>query len=105
MKEVSATEAFDSFAYQIRKAIGSYVAILGGLDTIILTATASERSPTLRHLILSNLDSIGIKLDLEKNELCIGRDGLISKKDSEVTILIVKTDESDEILRASESIN
>jgi acetate kinase len=100
--EVEAEKAIASFVYQIKKAIGAYAAALGDLDTIILTATASERSSILRQLILIDLTSFGIKLDIEKNESCIGRDGIISDKESTVTIMVVKTDEADEILRVSE---
>lgn len=100
--DVEATNVIASFVYHIKKAIGAYTAILGGLNIIVLTATASERSPILRKLILGELSSLNINLDSEKNEACIGRDGLISDKDSIVSILVIKTDEADEMLRVCE---
>jgi acetate kinase len=100
--DIEAEKAIASFVYQIKKVIGSYAAALGGLDAIILTATASERSSILRQLILSELALLGIKIDIEKNEFFIGREGLISKKDSEVAVFVIKTDEADEMLRVSE---
>lgn len=100
--DADATNAIASFVYQIKKVIGAYTAILGGLNAVILTATASERSPILRKLILSDLSILNIKLDIEKNEVCVGRDGLISVPDSPVSVLVVKTDEANEILRVSE---
>lgn len=66
--EMEAEKTIASFVYQIKKAIGSYAVVLGGLDAIILTATASERSSILRQLILSELTLLGLKLDIEKTK-------------------------------------
>lgn len=97
--------AIRSFVYQIQKAIGSYVAALGGIDALVLTATASERNPELRKLIVSNLGGLNIKINTELNEQCLSRDGIISLDDSEVEVLVVKTDESSEMLLASEVVS
>ena len=99
-----ATTAVDAFIYHLQKTIGGYVAILGGLDTLILTATASERSPALRSLLLSSLAVLGIELDVSKSDGCINRDGVISKTESSVTVAVIKTAEADEILHQSLTI-
>ncbi len=101
--EKEAIEAIDSFVYQIQKAIGSYVAVMGGIDALVFTATASERSPLLRSLITEPLSFFNINIDKEKNDLCLSRDGVITGTGSLVEILVIKTDESDEILLATES--
>jgi acetate kinase len=100
----AAQDAISSFIYHIQKAIGSYVAIMGGLDTLIFTATASERSPSLRSLVVEKLSGLHIQINEEKNERCVSRDGMISEDDSAVAVLVIKTDEADEILRASETV-
>ena len=95
----SATLAIASFVHQIRKAIGAQLLVLGGVDTIVFTATAGERSPVLRALIMENLEDIGILIDEDKNEACVSRDGVISDFNSKI-----KTDEAAEILYASEEV-
>ena len=96
--------AVDTFVYQIQKAIGGYVVALGGVDQIIFTATASERSPILRALLCAPLEAIGAVLDADKNEVCLGRDGVISTFSSPVKIVVVKADEAGEILALAEQV-
>src|SRR6187431_2508016 len=55
--------ALDMNAYRIRKFIGSYVAVLNGLDAIIFTAGIGENSAFMRNLICTDLDYYGIELD------------------------------------------
>ncbi len=98
-----ASEAVESFVYHIQKAIGGYAAVLGGIDALIFTATASERSPLLRTLIAEPLKGLNIILDKEKNDLCLSRDGVISPDNSPVLVMVIKTNEADEILRVSKS--
>ncbi len=100
----SATLAIASFVYQIRKAIGAQMFILGGVDTIVFTATAGERSYLLRSLIMENLEDLGILIDPDKNEACVSRDGVISDFTSKIKVAVIKTDESAEILYASEEV-
>lgn len=100
----SATLAIASFVYQIRKAIGSQLLLLGGVDTIVFTATAGERSSVLRALIMENLEDVGIMIDQDKNEACVGRDGVISDFTSKIKVAVIKADEAAEILYASEEV-
>ncbi|MEZ4104065.1 MAG: hypothetical protein R3B60_02130 [Candidatus Paceibacterota bacterium] len=103
-KNIIAEKAVSAFVYQLKKAIGSYFAILGGLDMIIFTATAAERSPVLRSYIIDGLGDLGIKIDQDKNQLCVSKDGVISEGGSKVKVVVIKTDESDEIYRISKGV-
>ena len=100
--QAKATAAIDSFIYHLPKAIGGYLAILGGVDAIILTATASQRSPQLRQLLLQSLAPLGILLDTEKNDAAINKEAVISTNQSPIKVLVIKTNEADEILKNSE---
>lgn len=104
-KDQVATDAISSFVYHIQKAIGSYVAILGGVDAVIFTATASERSAVLRSLIVENLSGLGISIMADKNEACLSRDGVLSADDSQVVVMVLKTDEANEMLSISETFS
>lgn len=90
--------------HRIKKYIGSYVAILGGLDLLILTATTNERNATARGLFFSGLEHLGVAIDEEKNKsLEENTDGLISP-DNDVKIAVVHTDEMGNIAAIAESL-
>ena len=72
---------------------------MGGVDLLIFTATAGERSPALRSMITADLSDLGISLDTEKNDLCIGKNGVISQVGSVVKVAVIKSDESAEVMR------
>lgn len=98
-KEFEAVLAIDMFVHQIHKQIGAHIATLGGLDAVVLTATAVVRNPELRSLLLSGLQPLGIELDTEKNEELIGIEGFINKNDSKIKIAVMETDEMGEIAK------
>ena len=51
------------YAYRIKKFIGSYAAILNGLDAIVFTAGVGENDALTRKLTATNLQFLGIELD------------------------------------------
>ena len=102
--EEIATETLAAFIYQLQKTIGGYAAILGGLDAIVLTATASERSPAMRDMLLRSLQFLGFGFDTYENAACINRDGIISTKESAVTVAVIKTNEAEEMAHLSLTI-
>lgn len=93
-----ANAGLQAFVYQIQKAIGGMVYCLGGVDAFIFTATAVERNPTLRSLILKELVNFGFVLDQEKNEEVVSRDGEIGTKKATVKIAVIKARETREML-------
>ncbi|MBI3633695.1 MAG: acetate/propionate family kinase [Candidatus Vogelbacteria bacterium] len=91
--------ALDSFAYGVRKYIGSYMAVLDGLDLLVFTATIGERSNIMRERICNVLDGLGIFLDETKNSGTVSIDGFINQENSSIKIAVVTTDEMGEIMR------
>ena len=59
--------AVDEFTYVIRKFIGSYVAVLGGLDMLVFTGGIGENDAATRAEVCSGLESMGILLDPDLN--------------------------------------
>ncbi len=59
--------AIDLFCYKIKKQIGAYAAVLGGVDSLIFSGGIGERSAEIRQRICSDLGFLGIVLDEEKN--------------------------------------
>lgn len=102
--DYEARVAVEAFVYHIRKAIGGYAAVLGGIDTLILTATAAERNPLVRARICSGLEGLGIVLSEKENEACGGRSGILSHEKSTTKIVVVHTDEMGEIARSADRV-
>lgn len=86
--------ALDKLAFAVKKYIGAYTAILGGLDMIVFTATIGERSFPVRQRICSDLRHLGIVLDKEKNNQDPLKDTFIQAVDSKVEIAVFHTNEA-----------
>ncbi len=85
-----AKEAIELFCYQTKKWIGSFAAVLGGLDTLVFSGGIGEHSPEVRSKICDNLEFLGIELDGIKNR---NNDGVISVEASKVSVRVIKTNE------------
>ncbi len=96
--------ALDSFAYNIKKYIGSYMAVLGGLDLLVFTATIGERSNIMRERICAGLADLGLVLDKNKNDQTISTDGFIHKDGQPISIAVLTTDEMGEMAREMEKL-
>jgi acetate kinase len=95
--------AIQVFAHSLRKYIGAYAAIMGGVDAIIFTGGIGENSPMIRHRVCQRLDFLGAIINEDKNH-----DVRLSKTDpiadfswnhSPVKLLVVQTDEQLSIAR------
>ena len=84
-------------AYRIKKYIGSYVAALNGLDTIIFTAGIGENSSYIRKLVCTDMEYFGIELDAQKNEVRSKEIREINTLQSKIKILVIPTNEEFEI--------
>ena len=91
--------------YQIRKYLGAYTFVMGGLDVLIFTAGLGENASTLRAAAVEGLEPFGIKLDPEKNDRMIrGKEGEISTPDSRVRVLVIPTNEELKIALITEGL-
>lgn len=93
--------AIDMYAYRIRKYIGSYAAVLNGLDAVVFTAGVGENDALMREKICRNMEYFGIHLDAESNRVKSDQIREINKKDAAVKILVIPTNEELEIARQS----
>ncbi|TRX03683.1 acetate/propionate family kinase [Flavobacterium gawalongense] len=89
--------ALDMNAYRIKKYIGSYTAVLNGLDAIVFTAGIGENSSYIRKLVCTDMDYFGIELDDSKNETRSKEIREINTPDSKTKILVIPTNEEIEI--------
>ena len=91
--------AYDMYSNSAKKYIGPYIAVMGGVDAIVLTAGVGENCDKMRRMIFAGLQPLGIKIDLEKNRAGLRGEREISTDDSEVRIVIIPTDEEYMIAR------
>jgi len=96
--------ALDMFAYRIRKYIGAYSAIVGKLDCIIFTGGIGENDIDTRERCCSDLENLGIQIDLVKNNQKARKIIDISLKDSKVKVLVIPTNEELEIAMQANSL-
>ena len=91
--------ALEMNAYRIKKYIGAYTAIMNGLDVVIFTAGIGENSSTLRKLVCTDLQYLGIELDDALNTMKSSSLREINIENSKVKILVIPTNEELEIAK------
>jgi acetate kinase len=89
--------AIEMFCYRIKKYIGAYVAVLGGVDAIVFTGGIGENSAMIRERACEGLEHLGIAIDSARNEAAVGSIAEIQKDGTSVKVLVVRTDEEREI--------
>jgi acetate kinase len=85
-----AAEAVESFCYQAKKWIGSFAAVLGGVDTIVFAGGIGENCPSVRSRICADLEFLGVELDEPQNAT---NESMISTLASRVAVRVIRTDE------------
>jgi acetate kinase len=92
-----AAHALEMLVYKIQQAIAASTVPLEGLDVLIFTGSVAVRSPELRSEILRKLKHLHIAINLERNNMAIGKDGVISERNSPVKVVVLKSDEMSEM--------
>ena len=95
---VNAQIAIDVFSYHVVKYIGSYAAVMNGVDVIAFTAGIGENDPIIRANVMGYLNYLGTELDPVKND-CRGEERIISTDDSKVVAMVIPTNEELAIAR------
>jgi acetate kinase len=85
--------ALTMYAYRVKKFIGAYAAIMNGLDLVIFTGGIGENDFNIRRMILQNMEYLGLDFDEPGNHGVKGEDKIITKPDSKVTAMVIKTNE------------
>ena len=76
---------------------------MGGCDILVWTGGVGENQWTTRRVVCENMEYMGMKIDVKKNEGMRGEEMVISTPDSKVTIIVVPTDE--EYMIASDTMD
>ncbi len=94
--------ALEMLAYRVKKYVGSYIAVLGGVEAVVFTGGIGENAPLIRRLVMEGMEYCGAKLDLDKN-LTRG-ETYINTADSKVKIMVVPTNEELSIARETKTL-
>ena len=95
--------ALDVYVHKVRSYIGSYAAVMGGVDAIVFTAGLGENSALMRDKICNGLEYLGTRIDLERNNIRgVARE--ISVANSKVKIYTIPTNEEIMIARDTKRI-
>ncbi len=89
--------ALEVFPYRIKKYIGAYSAVLGGLDALIFSAGIGENEANIRDEICQRLEFLGVYLDKNKNRARSKASRFISTESSPAKILVIPTNEEEMI--------
>ena len=91
--------AFDIYCHRIRKYVGAYFAVLGGIDAVVFTGGVGENDAQVRSASLRGLTRLGIEVEDERNRVRSREPRAVSAEGSEVAVLVVPTNEEWEIAR------
>ena len=89
--------ALTMFCYRLKKYIGAYIAALGGVDCIVFTGGIGENSAIVRQMSCQGMERLGLSLDEKKNSIRQKEILEIQATDSQVSLLVIPTDEEYEI--------
>ncbi len=93
--------ALQMVAYRIKKYLGAYCAVLGHVDAIIFTGGIGENDSWLREQCCAKLTTLGIAIDMNKNNSIENNCYDISADNQAVAVLVIQTDEELEIAMQS----
>jgi len=80
------------FEYSVKRYIGLYATVMGGLDAIVFTAGIGENNISLRENLLTGMEFMGITVDSEKNNVR-GKETEITGAGSRVRSFVIPTNE------------
>lgn len=94
--------ALNIYNYRIKKYIGAYAAAMGGCDILVWTGGVGENQWATRLAVCKDMEYMGMKIDVARNDHMRGEEMVISAPDSKVTVIVVPTDE--EFMIASDTL-
>lgn len=94
----------DVYVHRLRKYVGAYAVVLGGLDALTFTAGVGENDATVRARVTEGLGVLGVEVDAERNASRAAGPRRISPDGATVEVLVVPTDEEIAIARGAVSL-
>ena len=76
--DADARLARDVYLHRLRKYVGAYAAVLGGIDVLTFTAGVGENDHTIRSGVVRDLKFLGLTIDPAANEAASGEARVVS---------------------------
>lgn len=95
--DADARLAIAVYVHRIRRYVGAFAAVLGGIDALVFTAGVGEHSPAVRAAVCADLDHLGIAVDAARNAVTVGPATTTAIGTGATEVLVVPTDEEAEI--------
>lgn len=101
-----AIAAIELFCYRVRKYIGAYAAVMGGVHALVFTAGIGENDADIRRRCVEGLEFLGLEIDPARNEAARAAEQVvdISADGSAARILVIPTNEELVIARDTAAI-
>ncbi|MES9947035.1 MAG: acetate kinase [Candidatus Thiodiazotropha sp.] len=97
--------AIKIMTYRLRKYIGAYLAVLGGLDALVFSGGIGEHSAIVRAATVEGLTHLGFDMDNQRNTTVdTGEISAIERPGSEISMLVIPTDEELAIARETREL-
>jgi acetate kinase len=90
------------YCHRVRKVIGAYAAVLGGLDGIVFGGGVGEHAAEIRSRVLAGMDWLGLRIDAAANGASAGPACRISAAGSPCEAWVVAVDEAGELAHAGQ---
>ncbi len=97
--DAAAIIARDMYYERVKRFIGQYAAVMGGVDLIVFTGGVGENSCDMRLGACSGLEFMGVEFDAAANKGQRGVDKILSTPTSKVKVAMIATDEEAVIAR------
>ncbi|MBS3810304.1 MAG: acetate kinase [Halanaerobiales bacterium] len=91
------------FNYRVKKYIGSYMAVLNGVDAVVFTGGIGENAGEVRANILKDLNNLGFDLNHKANKVR-GEEKEITTDKSKIKVFVIPTNEELVIARDTKRI-
>ncbi|MHB8303962.1 MAG: acetate/propionate family kinase [Acidobacteriaceae bacterium] len=85
--------AIEAFVLSAKKAIGGFIALMGGVDAIVFTGGIGEHDALTRSQICAGLDAFGITIDPKKNEATQPKARLIGEQEPSTALYVLPAEE------------
>lgn len=91
--------ALKKYSLKVKRYVGAFAAVMGGVDVIVFTGGIGENQGSVREDVCTDMEFLGIEFDAEKNTDVKCKLEIISKPNSKVTVMTIPTDEEIVIAR------
>jgi acetate kinase len=92
-QNLQAALTIEAFVLSVKKSIGGFMVLMGGVDAIVFTGGIGEHDALTRSQICAGLDAFGVLIDPKKNEAMQPSSRRISQQESTASIYVLHAEE------------